>query len=237
MSTFSHGMQKRVSVARALLTDPRVLLVDEATHDLDPEGSSMVRDLVRAALERGTAVLWATQRVEEIRGFADRVTLLERGRARFQGTVSELLTRAGTRRFVVVLGTNGGGRLNEAGELSAALGQAGRIAALEGDDGTHLLVLAEQASLGEALGALLGLRGDRARLPAGASGGGRRVPAARRRRRRGGMNAASLGVVRLAVGDDLGRVLPFSVLALGGGLVGFRVALRHERVRGTLGIY
>ena len=155
MSTFSHGMQKRVSVARALLTDPRVLLVDEATHDLDPEGSSMVRDLVRAALERGTAVLWATQRVEEVRGFADRVTLLERGRARFQGTVSELLARAGTRRFVVVLGTNGGGRLNDASELSAALGQAGRIAALEGDDGTHLLVLAEQASLGEALGALL----------------------------------------------------------------------------------
>jgi ABC-2 type transport system ATP-binding protein len=155
MSTFSHGMQKRVSVARALLTDPRVLLVDEATHDLDPEGSSTVRDLVRAAVDRGTAVLWATQRVEEIRGFADRVTLLERGRARFQGTVSELLTRAGTRRFVVVLGTNGGGRLNDASELSAALGEAGRIAALEGDDGTHLLVLAERASLGEALGALL----------------------------------------------------------------------------------
>jgi ABC-2 type transport system ATP-binding protein len=152
---YSHGMQKRLSVARALLTNPPILLVDEATHDLDPEGSSTVRDLVRAAVDRGTAVLWATQRVEEIRGFADRVTLLERGRARFQGTVSELLTRAGTRRFVVVLGTNGGGRLNDASELSAALGEAGRIAALEGDDGTHLLVLAERASLGEALGALL----------------------------------------------------------------------------------
>jgi len=70
MGTFSHGMQKRVSVARALLTEPQWLLVDEATHDLDPEGSTKVRALVRATIDRGTAVLWATQRVEEVRGFA-----------------------------------------------------------------------------------------------------------------------------------------------------------------------
>jgi ABC-2 type transport system ATP-binding protein len=155
MSTFSHGMQKRVSVARALLTEPRVLLVDEATHDLDPEGSTTVRALVRATVDRGAAVLWATQRVEEVRGFADGVTLLERGRARFQGTVSELVARAGSRRFVVVLGSNGRGLPVDARTLSAALGAAGRIAALDSDDGTHLLVLGERTSLGEALGALL----------------------------------------------------------------------------------
>jgi ABC-2 type transport system ATP-binding protein len=156
MSVFSHGMQKRVAVARALLTEPRVLLVDEATHDLDPEGSSTVRDLVRSAADGGAAVLWATQRVEEVRGFADRVTLLERGKARFQGSVAELLAKAGARRFVVVLGANGTGYAPVEGELAAALGEAGRIASLDGDDGTHLLVLAEQTSLGEALGALWG---------------------------------------------------------------------------------
>ena len=155
MSGFSHGMQKRVAVARALLTEPQVLLVDEATHDLDPEGSSTVRDLVRSAADGGAAVLWATQRVEEVRGFADRVTLLERGSVRFQGSVAELLARAGARRFVVVLGTNGRRRALAEDELAAALGEAGRIATLDGSDGTHLLVLAEQTSLGEALGALL----------------------------------------------------------------------------------
>jgi ABC-2 type transport system ATP-binding protein len=155
MSTFSHGMQKRVSVARALMTEPKVLIVDEATHDLDPEGSSTVRDLVRSAADQGAAVLWATQRVEEVRGFADRVTLLERGRARFQGSVAELLARAGARRFVVVLGENGSGRNLHEAELTAALGDAGRIATLDGEDGTHLLVLAEHSSLGEALRALL----------------------------------------------------------------------------------
>jgi len=76
---YSHGMQKRLSVARALLTSPRILFVDEATHDLDPEGADRIRSLVRGQAEAGVAVVWATQRVEEIRGFAHQVTLLFRG--------------------------------------------------------------------------------------------------------------------------------------------------------------
>ena len=50
---YSHGMQKRLSVARALLTRPRVLLVDEATHDLDPSGARVVRELVRQIAAEG----------------------------------------------------------------------------------------------------------------------------------------------------------------------------------------
>jgi hypothetical protein len=83
------------------------------------------------------------------------VTLLEQGRARFQGSVAELLARAGSRRFVVVLGKNGTGGLPVEAELALALGDAGRIATLDGHDGTHLLVLGEETSLGVALGALL----------------------------------------------------------------------------------
>ena len=64
---------------RALLNDPTVLLVDEATQGLDPDGARKVRDLVVAAARRGAAVVWATQHLDEIRGFADQVTLLDRG--------------------------------------------------------------------------------------------------------------------------------------------------------------
>lgn len=154
LSTYSHGMQKRVAVARALLVDPPVLLVDEATHDLDPEGAVQIRELVRDAARRGAAVLWATQRVEEIRGFADDVTVLDEGRTRMSGTVDDLLARAGARRFVVRLGPNGRGRLPQPGDLSAALGSAGRIAPA-GAEGTYLLALAQETTLGAALGALL----------------------------------------------------------------------------------
>ena len=156
LSTYSHGMQKRVSVARALLIDPPVLLVDEATHDLDPEGAVQIRELVRAAADRGAAVLWATQRVEEIRGFADRVTVLDLGRARFSGSVAGLLARAGARRFVVSLAANGAGRLPAPEDIARALGSSGRIAPTGEADGTYLLALSENATLGDAIGALLG---------------------------------------------------------------------------------
>src|SRR5207247_1473287 len=71
----AHGRQKRLAFARAMLTRPPLLLVDEATHDLDPAASAAARALVSAAAREGAAVLWTTQRVEEVRGFADRVTV------------------------------------------------------------------------------------------------------------------------------------------------------------------
>jgi ABC-2 type transport system ATP-binding protein len=95
VATYSHGMQKRLSIARALLTEPGALLVDEATHDLDPEGARRVRALVAERAAAGAAVVWATQRVDEIVGFAHRVTLLAAGRVRFSGSVGELLAAGG----------------------------------------------------------------------------------------------------------------------------------------------
>lgn len=156
ISTYSHGMQKRVSVARALLVDPPVLLVDEATHDLDPEGAVQIRGLIRTAAERGAAVLWATQRVEEIRGFADRVTVLELGRARFAGTVAQLLSRTGARRFVVTLAANGAAKTPSLETLERSLGDLGRIAPTGAADGTYLIALSDGATLGSALAALHG---------------------------------------------------------------------------------
>jgi ABC-2 type transport system ATP-binding protein len=101
VGTYSHGMQKRLSMARALLIRPRLLLVDEATHDLDPAGAQRVKELVREAAHGGAAVLWATQRLDEIRGFADQVVLLDRGHVRFRGPVDELIAEAVTRRYIV----------------------------------------------------------------------------------------------------------------------------------------
>jgi ABC-2 type transport system ATP-binding protein len=151
---YSHGMQKRLSVARALLTDPPVLLVDEATHDLDPHAARVVRELVRDLADRGTATLWATQRVEEIRSFADRVTLLREGAVAFCGSVSALAGEAMVRTHVLRLSANGSGPMSDA-MLERVLAGAGSIRA-NGHEGEYVLRLGDGAVLGDAVSSLAG---------------------------------------------------------------------------------
>jgi len=157
---YSTGMQKRLSIARALFPGPRVLLVDEATHDLDPSGASEIRDLVGELAAGGAAVLWATQRVEEVQGFAQRVTLLQGGRVRFAGSVAELVSRGSTGRFLVRLRAPGE-RVPSPTRLAAAVAGFGTItSAAEGSSDDFLLVLRDPAQLGAALARLLAVPVD-----------------------------------------------------------------------------
>jgi ABC-2 type transport system ATP-binding protein len=153
VALYSHGMQKRLSVARALLTSPPVLLVDEATHDLDPVGAQRVRDLISSTATNGSAIVWATQRLDEINGFANDVTLLDRGSVRFVGSVPELMALAVPRRFVVQLDQADAARgLHEAHDLLSGTAQ---LIAVNGDSAEHfLLALEDEAVLGDALAAL-----------------------------------------------------------------------------------
>ena len=154
VNSYSHGMQKRLSVARALLSDPRVLLVDEATHDLDPEGSQRVRELVRDSARAGTAVIWTTQRLEEIRGFADRVTLLATGQVRFCGTVVELMSLAESRAYLIGLDYGSTSDFQIA-SLQAAVSGMATLEVAHGSGRVHLnLRLADDAVLGDAIAAL-----------------------------------------------------------------------------------
>jgi ABC-2 type transport system ATP-binding protein len=120
---YSHGMQKRLSVARALLAAPSLLLVDEATHDLDPAGANLVKGLVRDVAADGAVVIWATQRLDEIRAFADSATVLDRGRTRFNGALSDLLARSEARRYLLELReASGAPAFERAATATAAFG-------------------------------------------------------------------------------------------------------------------
>jgi ABC-2 type transport system ATP-binding protein len=150
---YSHGMQKRLSVARSLLAHPTILLVDEATHDLDPEGAARIRALVGELADEGHAVVWTTQRIEEIRGFAHRVTLLRSGRIAFNGTVPALMGYANPRQFFVQLELQDGDLSAE--RLNALIAPLGELARAEETDPTHFLLSLEPGVLlGEAVAAL-----------------------------------------------------------------------------------
>jgi ABC-type multidrug transport system ATPase subunit len=148
ISTYSHGMQKRLSFARALLSDPQLLLVDEATHDLDPVAAQQVRDLTTERARNGTAVLWATQRIEELHGFAECVTVLDRGTVAFNGAVTALAAMGGGDRHILQLAPG-------SAPSAAALAGLGTLHPAPGQDASHvLLALAPGASLGAAIAAL-----------------------------------------------------------------------------------
>ncbi len=156
VNAYSHGMQKRLSFARALLSSPKLLLVDEATHDLDPVAAQQVRDLTATYVADGTAVLWATQRIEELHGFAQRVTVLDRGSLAFSGSVAALVAVGGADRHIVELGP---ATTAPRGALDAALAGLGTL--LPGPDAGHiLLTLAPGVALGSAIAALVAAGAD-----------------------------------------------------------------------------
>lgn len=154
VGAYSHGMQKRLSFARALLMSPPVLLVDEATHDLDPEGSRRIRELTTSAASRGAIVVWATQRLDEIRGFAHWITLLSEGQVRFSGTVDEFVSYGTPRRFVLHV-ANGSWSGGSQSEFKDALRGTATVSPI-GEPGSeqYVLSLSEGVVLGDALASL-----------------------------------------------------------------------------------
>lgn len=153
---YSTGMLRRLTIARALLTEPVLLLVDEATMALDPEGARSVRDLFVDIARRGTAIVWTTQRIDEIRAFADRVTLIHEGKVRFSGSVPELVTISQPRHYVLHL-TNGSSDADQIiASGSRSLDQLGQLSLARGGGAGHfLLSLEPETVLGNALDALM----------------------------------------------------------------------------------
>ena len=93
--TLSGGNRRRVELARALVHEPRVLLMDEATVGLDPASRRQLLDYVlELRRQRSVGVLWATHLVDEVER-ADRVVILHRGRVLDAGSPGEVVARAG----------------------------------------------------------------------------------------------------------------------------------------------
>ncbi len=92
--SLSGGTRRKVELARALLHEPRVLLMDEATVGLDPASRQQLLNTVRGLCRaRGMGVLWATHLIEEVHG-ADRLMLLHQGTVRFEGSIPAFMAQA-----------------------------------------------------------------------------------------------------------------------------------------------
>lgn len=91
--TYSHGMRQRLALAQSLLPEPELLLLDEPTDGLDPEGIRWFRDFIlRLRDERGMTVLFNSHLLAEVELMCDRVTILREGHRVFEGSVAGLQT-------------------------------------------------------------------------------------------------------------------------------------------------
>ena len=91
VSTYSHGMRQRLALAQALLPEPELLLLDEPTDGLDPEGIRWFRDFILSLREeRGMTVLFNSHLLSEVELMCDRVAILREGRRIFEGSVQGL---------------------------------------------------------------------------------------------------------------------------------------------------
>ena len=109
---FSHGERVKVALARALIHEPRNVMLDEPTNGLDVMSTRAVRDLIRRLRDQGKCVLFSSHVMQEVSALCDRIVIIARGRVLADGTPEEIRGRAGTENleeaFVSVIGTDQG---------------------------------------------------------------------------------------------------------------------------------
>lgn len=94
-STLSTGQKQRVTLARALMHDPPIMLLDEPTRGLDVVGTHVIFEYIGHLRSLGKSVVVSTHRLDEASQICDRMALLHRGTLRYEGTFAELQTATG----------------------------------------------------------------------------------------------------------------------------------------------
>jgi ABC-2 type transport system ATP-binding protein len=93
--TFSLGMKQRLAIASALLNDPEILILDEPTNGLDPQGIHQIRDIIRLIASQGTTILLASHLLDEVEKVCSHVVVLQRGVILYTGTVNGMIAGEG----------------------------------------------------------------------------------------------------------------------------------------------
>jgi ABC-2 type transport system ATP-binding protein len=93
--TFSLGMKQRLAIASALLNDPEILILDEPTNGLDPQGIHQIRDLIKKIASQGTTILLASHLLDEVEKVCSHVVVLRYGKILFSGKVDEMSSKKG----------------------------------------------------------------------------------------------------------------------------------------------
>ena len=94
-STYSLGMKQRLAIASALLNDPEILILDEPTNGLDPQGIHQIREIILKIAAEGTTILLASHLLDEVEKVCSHVVILRNGKKLYSGSVDTMLASHG----------------------------------------------------------------------------------------------------------------------------------------------
>jgi ABC-2 type transport system ATP-binding protein len=130
VDSLSRGMQQRLGLARVLIHDPKVLILDEPASGLDPRARIEIRELLRELKRMGKTIMISSHILSELEEICDHVGIIEHGQLVFSGTLEEIRPRLGIESKVRVRVAN---RQEKAVELLSALPQVNQVQVL-GDE-------------------------------------------------------------------------------------------------------
>jgi ABC-2 type transport system ATP-binding protein len=125
-------MKTRLALARAVIHDPEVLMLDEPTAGLDPESARAVLDLIKEMAGKGRTIVMCTHLLHEAEGIADQVILMDEGSVRTSGKPSDL-ARKYMPNPIVILDAEDPSELSAVTDLDGVLG-------VRSDDGLHVTI-------------------------------------------------------------------------------------------------
>jgi len=124
VDSLSRGMQQRLGLARVLIHDPKVLILDEPASGLDPRARIEIRELLRELKRMGKTIMISSHILSELEEICDHVGIIEHGQLIFSGTIEEIRPRLGIHRKVRVKVAEGA---DKAVELLSALPQVKQV--------------------------------------------------------------------------------------------------------------
>jgi ABC-2 type transport system ATP-binding protein len=151
VKSYSMGMRQRLGVARCLLADPLLLILDEPTNGLDPGGIQEFREMIREMVEQeGRTVFVSSHLLDEVEKTCDAAAIVDRGKIVTQGAIAELADGGGAR-HELILGVD---------DVDRALGVLGAselvVEARPADEGIRLVLAGEPQTAAQVNAALVG---------------------------------------------------------------------------------